>query len=47
MIFTHKPTIEGCLVMLRPIRVQDAPVVHRLLQEGEAAMLAPLMAVWS
>lgn len=38
-IFTHKPIIEGQRVRLRPVDVQDAPIVHRLLQDAEAAIL--------
>lgn len=38
-IFTLKPTIEGLRVKLRPIRAQDAPIVHRMLQDAEAAIL--------
>ena len=38
-IFTDKPTIQGKRVRLRPIRAQDAIVVHRLLQDAETLTL--------
>jgi RimJ/RimL family protein N-acetyltransferase len=38
-IFTQKPTIKGQRVKLRPIQAQDAPIVHRMLQDAEAAIL--------
>ncbi|HET9313454.1 MAG TPA: GNAT family protein [Nitrospira sp.] len=38
-IFTHKPTIEGRRVKLRPVQAQDAPTMHRILQDAEAAIL--------
>lgn len=38
-IFTHKPTIEGQSVKLRPIQAEDAPVTHRILQDAETAIM--------
>ena len=42
-IFTHKPILDGRRVRLRPIEVHDAPIVHRLLQDAEAAILTGTM----
>ncbi len=38
-IFTHKPTLEGQHVELRPVQAQDAPMVHRMLQDPETMIL--------
>lgn len=38
-IFSHKPTLEGPLVRLRPIQGQDAEVIHRLIQDPDIAIL--------
>ncbi|WP_157075515.1 GNAT family N-acetyltransferase [Nesterenkonia jeotgali] len=53
-IFSHKPTLEGQLVRLRPIQGQDAEVIHRLIHDPEVAVLtgsvhtsAPQPSSWS
>lgn len=38
-IFSHKPTLEGLLVRLRPIQGQDAELFHRLIQDPDIAVL--------
>ncbi|NYG17113.1 hypothetical protein BJ956_001632 [Arthrobacter psychrochitiniphilus] len=37
-IFTHKSRVERPQVKLRTIQDQDAPVLHRPLQDSEAAI---------
>lgn len=53
-IFSHKPTLEGRQVSLRPIQSQDAEVIHRLFEDPEIAILtgsvhtsAPQPSPWS
>ncbi|MGJ9406369.1 GNAT family N-acetyltransferase [Nesterenkonia aurantiaca] len=53
-IFSHKPTLEGHLVRLRPIHGQDAGPIHRLIQDPDIAVLtgsvhssAPQPSPWS
>lgn len=53
-IFSHKPTLDGHLVRLRPIQSHDAEVLHRLFQDPEIAVLpgsvhtsAPQPSAWS
>ena len=38
-IFSHKPTLEGNLVRLRPNHGQDAEVIQRLIQDRDIAVL--------